>query len=119
MKNPLAGFIAVWLVLLTFGAAATPCLATDVTISKMVGNPPTLNMKIGISVTISPCDTTKYYYNYYYIDEAEGVTVLLEERATECKNHEMSISMPKNFLLDNPVYFKVKVSSELSGPQKN
>ncbi len=116
MKTPLAGFIAVWLLLLTFGAAALPCLAgaVDVMISKMVGNPPTLNMKIGISVTIEPCDTGRYYYNYYYINEAEGVTVLLEERATECEDHEMSISMPKKFLLDNPVYFKVKVSSELS-----
>ncbi len=91
MEKTLAVFIALWLVLLTFWAAP-PCLASNVTITKLVGNPPLSNNKIAISVSIDPCDTLLYAYKYYYVDEVEGKEVLLEEGATECKDHEMSIT---------------------------
>ncbi len=40
--------------------------------------------------------------------------MLLYESAIECKDHELSISLPENFLLGNPVYLKVVVRSEFS-----
>ena len=103
-------FFLVHLVFINLGAAVSASFATDVSLD-VTYNPPRLNMKVGVSWTVVPCDTSKYYYNYYYVQD--GTTVLLEERATECKDHRMGISLPKNSYRI-PVTLRAVVSSELS-----